>query len=115
MLEDYLNYGDNIENELNKLKNLLLPTYWYSIFVKIINILNENPLDVYLIRILFNAIKYIIATDLKEFFAENKFCLSQIEQLTPQALTVLSDNASWPNLSLMIFGWCGWCHNKWLD
>jgi hypothetical protein len=42
----------------------------------------------------------IARADFEALFAEHKYALSQIERLTPQGLTILSDSRSWPSFDL---------------
>jgi len=47
-----------------------------------------------------SALKFIAESEFEKLFKEHRYALSVIEQLTPQALTILADHNSWPNFPL---------------
>ncbi len=71
-------------------------------------ILDDYPPDLELIDHLVRALKYMVNNDnFYKMFEQHKFTLAQIEKLTPQALTILSDYENYPVFNLemsMSFG-----------
>lgn len=101
LIEQYFNKVDHVEHALNRLRNLIVNPQGNVIFNKILRILDDYPPDEELIEHLSTALKFIIDNEeFEELFGQHKFALSQIERLTPQALTVLSDYSNYPIFNL---------------
>ena len=62
--------------------------------------MDNTPPDIELTNHLANALHHIINTDFISLFEDHKYALNQIEILTPQALSILSDYKHWPNWHL---------------
>lgn len=101
LLEQYLNKVDQQENSINRLKMFLTAPQGNVLFNKILRILDDTPPDAELIEHLSTALKYIVnESDFHRMFEKHKFALSQIEKLTPQALTILADHRNFPSFQL---------------
>lgn len=61
------------------------------------------PPDVDLIRYLSSSLKHIAESDFISLFESHKYALAQIEKLTPQSLSILSDHKIWPQFSINAF------------
>lgn len=98
LLEKYFNKTAEQFNMINKLKNFVTDPYGFTIFSKIRSILNDNtPPDSELIEHLSTVLTNIVNAENYEYlFKKTKYVLGQIERLTPQFLTVLSDESEWP-------------------
>ncbi len=96
LIEKYFDKSDENEKSIEQIKALITNPYGSTLFNKILQILDASPPDEKLIGHLSAALKYISDNDFKKLFDEHKFALSQIEKLTPQGLTVLSDFKNWP-------------------
>ena len=100
LLAQYFDKNDRNEMALSNIKDFLSNAQGNTLFNKILRILDDTPPDVELSNHLSNALRYIINSNFEALFEEHKYALSQIEKLTPQALTILSDNNSWPLIPL---------------
>ncbi|MGE7545076.1 hypothetical protein [Sporosarcina newyorkensis] len=101
LLEQYFNKVDDIDSATTSLTNLLTNPHGYTIYSKIIRILDDYPPDVDLMEHLSRALKHIIDEgNFKKLFDSHKFALSQIEVLSPQSLSILSDFKNWPKFDL---------------
>lgn len=101
LLKRYFNMADNHEDAIYKLKNFLMYPQGNVLFNKILRILDENPPNLDLIEHLSSTLKYIVSDEkFYTLFEQHKFALSQIEKLTPQALTILSDFSNYPSFKL---------------
>lgn len=96
LLTRYFDKQDQIEEGLNSLKNLLTNPMGNTLFNKILRILDNSTPDLELTEHLAKTLKHIVETDFKSLFEDHKYALNQIEMLTPQALTILSDSKNWP-------------------
>ena len=108
LLEQYLNKIDKQEDSINKLKLFITQPKGNVLFNKILMILEDYPPDLELINHLAKALRYMVNNDnFSKMFEQHKFALSQIEKLTPQALTILADYKNYPEFNLgmsMTFG-----------
>jgi len=77
------------------LKQLLTSPQGNTIFNKILRILDNTPPDIELTNNLAKVLKHIAESDFVNLFEDHKYALNQIEMLTPQALTMLSDHKNW--------------------
>lgn len=93
------------KNEINAtaitdLKRFLSNPQGNTLFNKIVRILDDSAPDQILIEHLSSALTHIISTDFTALFEEHKYALSQIEQISPQALAILADEENWPQMTL---------------
>lgn len=101
LLESYFNKVDSQEDAINRLKSFLINPQGNVLFNKVLRILDDNPPDQELIYHLSSVLKFIISNDeFYKMFERHKFALSQIENLTPQALTILADYKNYPTFKL---------------
>lgn len=103
LLSRYFNRQDQVEYGLNQLKNLLTDPVGNTLFNKILRILDNSTPDVEQIEHLAKSLQYIVSSDFHSMFEDHKYALNQIEMLTPQALTILSDYNNWPSWRMQSF------------
>ncbi len=103
LLSKYLDRQDHVEYGLNQLKNLLTNPVGNTLFNKILRILDNSTPDIEQIEHLVKSLQYIVSTDFNSMFEDHKYALNQIEMLTPQALTILSDYKNWPSWRMQSF------------
>lgn len=103
LLTSYFNKQDQVEEELNRLKRLLTDPTGNTLFNKILRIIDSSAPDSELTEHLAKTLKHIVETDFNSLFEDHKYALNQIEMLTPQALTILSDNRNWPTWRMQSF------------
>jgi len=103
LLTTYFNKQDHIEEGLNSLKRLLTDPTGNTLFNTILRILDNSTPDSELTEHLAKTLKHIIETDFNSLFEDHKYALNQIEMITPQALTILSDNRNWPSWHMQSF------------
>ncbi|WP_298899779.1 hypothetical protein [uncultured Psychroserpens sp.] len=97
LMNSYFQKTDQTEESIKKIKELLTSPQGNTIFNKILRILDNTPPDLELTEHLSNVLKNIVDTDFVGLFEDHKFAINQIEMLTPQALTLLSDYSNWEN------------------
>jgi len=100
LLVEYFNKNEQNEHSIQELKTFLTNPIGNTLFNKILRILDNTPPDKELSNHLSNALNYIINNDFQGLFEQHKYALSQIEHLTPQALTILADYQSYPIINL---------------
>lgn len=100
LLLEYFNKCNQNEKNVTELKNFLSNPQGNTLFNKILRILDDTPPDISLMNHLAETLKFIINSDFVNMFEEHKYALALIEQLTPQALTILTDYHSWPEFPL---------------
>ena len=100
LLAQYFEKNDQNEQALSQLKEFLSNAQGNTIFNKILRILDDTPPDLELSNHLSSALQHIVQNDFEKLFEEHKYALSQIEKLTPQALTIMSDFKNWPLIKL---------------
>lgn len=101
LIESYLNKMDSQEQAILNLKDFIQNPQGNTLFNKIIRIVDDSPPDEELIKHLSSALTFIIRDgDFEELFQQHKYALAQIERLTPQALTIISDSDNWPSIKL---------------
>lgn len=117
LLETYLNKVDKNEQCISQLRDFLSKPHGYSLFNKIIQILDDNPPDQELINTLANCLKYIINNDNFEvLFDIHKYALSQIEHLTTQSISILLDYKSYPIFNLGTYASQGeYIQTEWVE
>ncbi len=94
--------GD-VEKTATYLSNFVRDPHGSVLFSKIAAILDDNPPDEALCDHLSAALARILEDDWTKLFEEHRFMLDLIRQLSPQALTVLANNAAWPTFALNSF------------
>jgi hypothetical protein len=99
-LERYFNVSDENEKAISQLVSLVTDPAGSVLFNKILAILVDNPPDDEQFDHFAAALKYIIQSDFGRLFEQHKWAVSQIEKMTPQALSILADNANWPTVTL---------------
>lgn len=100
LLALYFHKNEQNSQAISTLKSFMCTGQGNTLFNKIIRILDDSPPDEELVAHLAAALKHIIDSDFVSLFEEHKYALSQIEQITPQALAILADNSSWPKMTL---------------
>jgi len=100
LLSEYFKKNEKNEYAIQELKTFLTNPAGNTLFNKILRILDNTPPDKELSKHLSNALDYIIKNNFQELFEQHKYALSQIEHLTPQALTILSDYKNYPIIHL---------------
>lgn len=96
LLNRYFHRVDQTEDAVRNLEKFVTDPWGNALFGKIARIVDDNPPDTGLLDHLGRALKYMASGDFKALFEEHKFALAQIEQLTPQALTLIADHKNWP-------------------
>ena len=97
LLLQYFEKTDEQTGTVDKLTNFVTDPYGFTIFNKILSILKDTPPDSDLADHLSTVLKNVVNSDEFELlFESQKYVLTQIEKLTPQALTIISDVNSWP-------------------
>lgn len=100
LLSVYFNKNEKNEKSIESLKYFLTNPVGNTLYNKIVRILDDTPPDVRLSEHLACALNYIVKNNFKDLFEEHKYALSQIEILTPQALSILSDYEKFPIINL---------------
>lgn len=101
LLLEYFNRCDKNEKSISELRDFLSNPAGNTLFNKILRILDDTPPDINLANHLAEALNFIINSDFVSMFEEHKYALALIEQLTPQALSILADYRSWPKFPLL--------------
>ena len=96
LLESFFDLSESNQETVSQLTAFLTNPSGNVLFNKIIRIVDENLPDIDLVNHLSMALYKIVNSEFESLFSEHKHALSQIERLTPQALTILSDSANWP-------------------
>lgn len=100
LLANYFERNEKNEEVLTQIKRFLTSAQGNTLFNKILRILGDTPPDLELSNHLSSALKHIVDNSFTRLFEQHKYALSQIELLTPQALTILADRTSWPLIPL---------------
>ena len=100
LLELYFEKSDEHDQSIYQMKRLLSNPQGNTLFNKILQIIGDSPPDVELIKHLSSSLKYVADSDFVKLFETHKYSLSQIEKLTPQGLSILSDYSNWPKFDL---------------
>lgn len=104
LLANYFSKTEKIGNSVGQLKNFLTDPFGNVIFNKILRIIDNTPPDKELLYHLSNVLKKVVESkDFRNLFGKHKYVLSQIEKLSPQALTILSDYKNWPHFKMKSF------------
>lgn len=97
LIARYMDKADEHQASIEQLKQFLVNPQGNTLFNKILRILDDSPPDGTLIEHLSSTLKFIIENgEFETLFDIHKFSLSQIEKLSPQALSILSDYKNWP-------------------
>lgn len=107
LLATYFEQTDENSAAVSDLTKLLTSAAGNTLFNKIIRILDDNPPDAELTEHLASALKYIVDSDFRYLFEKHKYALSQIDQMSPQALAILSDHDNWPAMTLGTYSTTG--------
>lgn len=100
LLAEYFEQNENNSLAISELKKFLSSPQGNTLFNKILRVLDDSPPDIELAKHLSLALQHIVKSDFYKLFEQHKYALSQIERLTPQALSILSDYRNWPILSI---------------
>jgi hypothetical protein len=100
LLTQYFDKADDNAAAVAQLRNFITNPQGNTLFNKILRILDDSPPDVELMGQLSSALLHIIDSDFASMFEEHRYALSQIERLSPPALTILADNSNWPQINI---------------
>jgi hypothetical protein len=100
LLALYFHQNEQSVTAISDLKSFLSSGQGNTLFNKIIRILDDSAPDEQLVAHLSAALKHIVDSDFRSLFEDHKYALSQIEQISPQALAILADQSSWPEMNL---------------
>ncbi|WP_350302593.1 hypothetical protein [Peribacillus frigoritolerans] len=101
LLEQYFNKMDEQEKAVNMLKDFLKNSQGNTLFNKILRIIDDSPPDPELTEHFSTVLKRIVEEgNFEELFEKHRYALGQLERLTPQAITIISDYENWPLLHL---------------
>ncbi|WP_210608029.1 hypothetical protein [Priestia flexa] len=101
LLSQYFDKLDDQEEAITKLQGFLTNAQGNTIFNKILRLVDDSPPDEELMNHLSSTLKNIVEKGcFEELFEQHRYALGQMERLTPQALTILSDCHSWPLIKL---------------
>lgn len=103
LLQKYFEKSEENESAVQQLRNLLTDPQGNTLFNKILRILDDSPPDPELMDHLSTALKVVAESNFRDLFEAHKFALSQIEQISPQGLTILADSKRWPEFQLGTF------------
>ncbi|ABW66709.1 hypothetical protein [Desulfosudis oleivorans] len=107
LLAQYVQASENNEIAISQLRDFLSSPQGNTLFNKIIRILDDSPPDLELANHLSSALQHIVSSDFIKLFEAHRYALAQIERLTAQALTILSDYRAWPQVKLGSFNASG--------
>lgn len=97
LLGECLQKSDNHEKMLNSLVDLITNQYGLSLYLKMVNILSDNPANEDMFDILSNYLSNLTEeNDLAKSFSRNKTILNLIEKCSPQSLILLKRVDEWP-------------------
>jgi hypothetical protein len=100
LFAEFFHISETNQHVISDLKKLLTSAQGNTLFNKILRIIDDNPPDSLPIDHLSSALKHIVNSDFEALFEAHKYALSQIEQISPQALAILADQRNWPNIAL---------------
>lgn len=116
LLSEYVMKCESLGLDVNALKDFITNPVGNTLFNKIIRILDDSPPDPELSNHLSNILVNMSNSEFQKLFEKEKFVLSQIELLTPQCLTILSDYQNWPHFIITSFSAQGTLLGKgWVD
>ena len=97
LLSRYFDLSEENDKSISEIKELITDPVGSVLFNKVISIIDNNPPDEEKYDHLVSALKYITENgNFSSLFETHKYALSQIENMTPQALSILSDYNNWP-------------------
>lgn len=101
LLEQYFNKVDEQGEAVEILSEFLKNPQGNTLFNKILRIVDDSPPDPELTGHLSTVLKKIVESGhFEELFEQHRYALGQIERLTPQAITIISDYKQWPPIQL---------------
>lgn len=100
LLALYIRKTSDDNKRLDSLVNFISSPQGHILFNKILRILDEEPIDLELIKYLASILKTIVNSDFEKLFEEYKFVLAQIESMTIQAMSILADVKNWPRFDV---------------
>lgn len=100
LLALYFHQNEKSISAISDLRSFLSSAQGNTLFNKIIRILDDSAPDEKLVGHLSSALRHIVESDFRSLFEEHKYALAQIEQISPQALAILADKNSWPEMNL---------------
>lgn len=101
LLCQYFDKTDTLNNSLDELRSLLLSPQGNTLFNKILRLLEDSPPDRELTDHLATVLKNVVKKgNFESLFEKHRYALGQIEKLTPQALTIISNYKEWPLIHL---------------
>lgn len=100
LMHAYMEKTESVEEEVKKLEEYITSREGSTLFNKVIKIVNINPENPYYAKLLASALRRALETDFQSLFAKHIYALDQIEKLSPQALILLADYASWPEYKI---------------
>lgn len=97
LIGECLQKSDNHEKMLNSLVDLITNPYGLTLYLKIVNLLSEAPVDGDMLDILSDYLSNLAKEDnLEKAFSRNKTILNLIDKCSPQALILLRRADEWP-------------------
>lgn len=101
LLGQYFDKVDNQEEAIKQIQVFLTNAQGNALFNKILRMLEDSPPDDELSSHLSSVLKKIIEAEYFEaLFEKHRFALGQLERLTPQAMTIISDYCNWTDVNL---------------
>jgi hypothetical protein len=101
LLATYFQKAEAQETTISSLTNFLTNPKGNTLFNRVLQILDDSPPNPELAKHLAQALHQMVNSDFSILFEQHKYALGQIEQLTPQALLILSDEENWPLIPLV--------------
>ena len=99
LLSNFHSRFNTIEDFAEKMKNIFSNREGIILFQKIIYILDKGSIDEDWINLFANILQNILDSEVKEYFEDNLYILSQIERLTPQSLLILNKSEKWSRVN----------------
>ncbi|SLL33508.1 Uncharacterised protein [Mycobacteroides abscessus subsp. abscessus] len=101
LLEQYFNKADEQDRAIEMLSEFIKNPQGNTLFNKILRIIDDSPPDPELTEHLSRVLKKIVEEgNFEALFEQHRYALGQIERLTPQAITIISDFREWPPIEL---------------
>jgi hypothetical protein len=100
LLSQTLDKLETTGHAVEQLKAFVSDPYGSTLFNKILRTLDDSPPNPELTRHLSQALAVIVDSDFQSLFSEHRYALSQIDQLSPQALSIIADQSRWPKVQL---------------
>lgn len=101
LLLQYFEKTDEQLGTVDKLKDFITDPFGFTLFNTIRSILSNTPPDSEMIDHLSTVLKNMVnEKNIELLFEQQKYVLTQIEKMTPQMLSILSDVEHWPSFTL---------------